>query len=209
MYDSAWPLLRAVVDLASLLTAFAVAGAIVPLGLSAPWALFVVVTTVVAFGMSNLYAPRPQLSIEHELRRIVTVLALVSLGVAAIAILVSDQVRIGDATVIIWLVASALIGAGRVALYGAQRTTAARIGGRPALMIGAGQVGHLAAARRLDDDWSLGLTPIGFLDKEPLGARARRPAAPRARRQLGPRGGRARHERPDGRVRVLDRAATP
>ena len=162
-----WPVMRAGLDLVSLTTALAIAAAVVPPGLTAPWASLALVGTTVAFGAGNLYAPRPQLAIAHELRRAVTVLAIVSLAVAALAIVVSRPEGIGDATVVHWLAASALIASGRLALYGAQRATAAKTGGSPTLIVGAGEVGH-RMARRIDEDWSLGLMPVGFLDKEPL-----------------------------------------
>jgi len=162
-----WPVLRAGLDLVSLTTALAIAAAVVPPGLTAPWALVALVGTITAFGAGNLYAPRPRLAIAHELRRAVTLLALVSLAVAALAIVVSRPQGIGDAAVIHWLAASTLVASGRLALYGGQRATAARTGGSPTLIVGAGEVGH-RMARRIDEDWSLGLTPIGFLDKEPL-----------------------------------------
>ena len=165
--DHPWPVLRAGVDLVSLITALAVSGVVVPFGLTSPWAPLMVVLSMVAFGAGNLYAPRPQLAIGHELRRAVTLVALVSLAVAAPAILLSDQVGIGDASVVNWLVASTLIVVGRLSLYGAQRATTARAGGSPTLIVGAGEIGH-RMARRLEEDRSLGLAPVGFLDKEPL-----------------------------------------
>ncbi len=113
---------------------------------------------------------------------------------------------VGDASVVTWLVASALVVTARLALHGAQRATATRAGGRPTLIVGAGEVGH-RIARRLDDDRSLGLTPIGFLDKEPLGsastATSRCPSSARAGTSSEIV---ARHGVQHGRVRVLDRA---
>src|SRR5688572_1113436 len=167
--DQPWPVLRAGIDLVSLITALAITGAVVPFGLTSPWAPLMVVLSLVAFGAGNLYAPRPQLAIGLELRRAVTLVALVSLAVAAPAILATDQLGIGDGSVVNWLVASTLIVTGRLALYGAQRATTARLGGSPTLIVGAGEIGHRMATR-LDEDRSLGLTPIGFLDKEPLRA---------------------------------------
>jgi exopolysaccharide biosynthesis polyprenyl glycosylphosphotransferase len=167
--DQPWPVLRAGIDLVSLITALAITGAVVPFGLTSPWAPLMVVLSLVAFGAGNLYAPRPQLAIGLELRRAVTLVALVSLAIAAPAILATDQVGIGDGSVVNWLVASTLIVTGRLALYGAQRATTARLGGSPTLIVGAGEIGHRMATR-LDEDRSLGLTPIGFLDKEPLRA---------------------------------------
>src|SRR4051794_11145899 len=163
----AGPSLRAGIDLVSLITALAVAGAVVPLGLTARWASLIMVMTFIAFSAGNLYAPRAQLSIEHELRRAVTVLAMVSLAVASLAILALQRERIGDASVVLWLVASTLVVSGRLTLYRVQRAATARNGGSPTLIVGAGEVGQ-RMARRLDEDWSLGLTPVGFLDKEPL-----------------------------------------
>jgi exopolysaccharide biosynthesis polyprenyl glycosylphosphotransferase len=162
-----WPVLRSGIDLVSVITSLAIAGALVPVDLTTFWTSLTAMATIVAFGMANLYAPRSQLAVGEEIRRAVTVLAFVTLAVGALGILVTDRPRIGDVSVIHWLTASVLVASGRLALYGAQRATTSRAGGSRTLIIGAGEVGR-RIAQRLDEDWALGLSPIGFLDKEPL-----------------------------------------
>ena len=70
------------------------------------------------------------------------------------------------------LVAGGLVTAGRAALFAGERFArrSGRTGSRT-LIVGAGKVGMLTASRLLGDP-SLGMRPIGFLDKEPLGQTA-------------------------------------
>jgi exopolysaccharide biosynthesis polyprenyl glycosylphosphotransferase len=82
---------------------------------------------------------------------------------------VNGRHGVADAVAVTWLIASPLAGAGRLALFQAWRKAHERSQdtGR-ALIVGAGQVGHLTA-KRLVENRRLGLVPVGFLDKEPLG----------------------------------------
>jgi exopolysaccharide biosynthesis polyprenyl glycosylphosphotransferase len=67
-----------------------------------------------------------------------------------------------------WLFATALVGAGRTALFQADARSRRRgETGWPTLIVGAGEVGRLTAKRLLEQP-EHGLRPVGFLDKEPL-----------------------------------------
>ena len=68
----------------------------------------------------------------------------------------------------IWALSIVGVGGPRIALAGAHRMARNRgLIQRPALIIGAGEVG-LRVARRLQQDCSYGLSPIGFLDANPM-----------------------------------------
>lgn len=79
----------------------------------------------------------------------------------------SDKLEPGALTHI-WALSIIGVGGPRIALVGAQRYARARgVIGRPALIVGAGEVG-LKVARRLQEDAGYGLRPVGFLDAFPL-----------------------------------------
>jgi exopolysaccharide biosynthesis polyprenyl glycosylphosphotransferase len=132
------------------------------------WHAVTIALTVAAFAAAGAYQPRLRLALGDELRRVVTASALVALAAGALAMLTTSGTGAGDVAVVQWLVASALVSTGRVALYGAQRLgrTRSDFGGRT-LIIGAGEVGSLTATRLLAEP-QLGLRPVGFLDKDPL-----------------------------------------
>ena len=91
-----------------------------------------------------------------------------AISLLALAAVVGGSASDVDQTLRLWLFATVYVGAGRVALNWSHRR--ARIAGeglRPTLIVGAGRVGRLAAARLLDKP-EVGLKPIGFLDKDPL-----------------------------------------
>jgi exopolysaccharide biosynthesis polyprenyl glycosylphosphotransferase len=165
--DVLWPAGRAVTDLLSLLTAAGVSGVAQPSALGTSWGTAVIVLTLVAYTAAGLYLPRERLQVADELRRAVVVTAFVILGIAALALATGGRSGMGDAAVVHWLLASAMVCTARVAAYGAQRATRLRSGGRPTLIVGAGEIGHRTAQRLLNDRM-LGLRPIGFLDKEPM-----------------------------------------
>lgn len=69
----------------------------------------------------------------------------------------------------LWALSIVAVGVLRVSLVVAQRLARTRGWiGRPALIVGAGEVG-MKVARRLQEDAAYGLRPVGFLDAEPLG----------------------------------------
>jgi exopolysaccharide biosynthesis polyprenyl glycosylphosphotransferase len=107
-----------------------------------------------------------------ELLHVLSVLALVMMGLAAAELAWGEQ-EIGSTAIRFWLLAATMTATGRVVVNGAHATArrGSATAARNTLIVGAGRVGHLAA-RRLLDDPALGLRPIGFLDREPLAAQS-------------------------------------
>ena len=167
--EGARPVARLLVDVLSLIIAGGVSGSDDAVVLGAwEWVLIAVAVGVLA--AAGAYRPRRSLRLDEELRRVVVGLGLACIAVAAAAMLGGGRSGLGDAVTVLWLAASAIAGAGRLALYAGERATAGR--GTPqgrTLIVGAGHVGRLTA-RRLLARPQLGLRPVGFLDKEPLDA---------------------------------------
>ena len=116
----------------------------------------------------GLYGTSFGLRTIDDLRRVAGATGFAALVLLALAAVFGGSASDVDQTLRLWLFATAYVGAGRVALNWSQRR--ARVAGeglRPTLIVGAGRVGRLAAARLLDKP-EVGLKPIGFLDKDPL-----------------------------------------
>jgi exopolysaccharide biosynthesis polyprenyl glycosylphosphotransferase len=116
----------------------------------------------------GMYKPRLRLELLDDLRGLVGVTSLAAMIVLSIRVLLTDAAV--DAAEILrpWAFATAYIAAGRAALNWSQLATR-REGEslKPTLIVGAGRIGRLTAARLLQRP-EYGLQPIGFLDKEPL-----------------------------------------
>ena len=168
-----WTAARLGTDVTALMLAVAVTGVAGADGLGLLWTLAIVSFCLLALTSSGEYVPRPRLHIAEELRSAfsVTVLTFIA-GAGAVLLLDPSRSGSGDAAIINCLVAGALVSVGRAGVFAAQRIARRRsqAGGRT-LIVGAGKVGMLTASRLLGDP-SLGLRPIGFLDKEPLGQTA-------------------------------------
>ena len=175
--ESAWTIARAISDTMMLLTAALLTGVAANQAVGAGWYMLSVLATLIALASAGAYVPRMRLDLGRELTRVFSASALAMISVGALALVMSHRTAAGDAVVIHWLVAAALLGTGRVAVHQAQRIARRPAGaGLPTLIVGAGVVGH-TVAKRLIDDAGAGLVPIGFLDKEPmlsLDERARR-----------------------------------
>jgi exopolysaccharide biosynthesis polyprenyl glycosylphosphotransferase len=116
----------------------------------------------------GMYKPRLRLELLDDLRGLVAITSLAAMVVLSMRVLLTDAAV--DAAEILrpWAFATAYIAAGRAALNWSQLATR-REGEslKPTLIVGAGRVGRLTAARLLQRP-EFGLQPIGFLDKEPL-----------------------------------------
>src|SRR5947209_7302218 len=115
--------------------------------------------------MPKLSALKP--STETAAVAVVPGAAVVSLGVAAVWLL-SGEPGGADGVVQTGLVATGALALSRGGLALAQGALRRHRGpARPTLIVGAGVVGRLTAERLLASP-TLGLRPVGFLDKEPL-----------------------------------------
>jgi exopolysaccharide biosynthesis polyprenyl glycosylphosphotransferase len=168
----AWALARFSLDSAMLLTA-AVAAAFgsSAAGLPAPSLWWTVVFGLLALGIlasRGMYGARLHYELLEELRSVVIATSLAGMVVLSARELIGPPTDLSAQVIRTWAFATAYVAAGRVALHWS-RTQSYRHGEsvRPTLIIGAGKVGRLAAARLLQHP-ELGLSPVGFLDKDPL-----------------------------------------
>jgi exopolysaccharide biosynthesis polyprenyl glycosylphosphotransferase len=142
-------------------------GSSVPV-MSLPWLLCFACLVLALSWVRGMYKPRLRLELVDDLRGLVAVTSLAAMVVLSMRVLLTDAAV--DAAEILrpWAFATAYIAAGRAALNWSQ--LAARREGeslKPTLIVGAGRIGRLTAARLLQSP-EYGLQPIGFLDKEPL-----------------------------------------
>jgi exopolysaccharide biosynthesis polyprenyl glycosylphosphotransferase len=158
---------RLSIDAGSLFCAALIVQASASVQMRLPMLVLASVAIIVGYAAAGLYA-QGALRPRQELTQILSISALAVMALAGIELALGRQ-DIGDTAVRFWLLAATMTGAGRVAINGAHtllRRSAGQGQGNT-LIVGAGRVGHLAA-KRLQDDPSLGMRPIGFLDKDPL-----------------------------------------
>jgi exopolysaccharide biosynthesis polyprenyl glycosylphosphotransferase len=164
---SGWNILRLAADLVLLCSAVVIAlGGVQVSAVSAP--LLALPPIVISlFYLRGLYRSRLRTLV---LDGVVPVISGVSVGAMAVAMLglfINQQAPPQYAFLRAWLYALVAVGAGRVALAGAQRVARAhRLVGKPVLIMGAGIVG-VQVARRLEAHPEYGLAPVGFLDEDP------------------------------------------
>ena len=127
------------------------------------WAVIFSMVTVACLAACGMYRVRPTTDLLELCRAIFTATTLTLAVVVALRVFVTDSNVVARETASAWLVSTLLIMAARLALT--LRTRHAR---HATLIVGAGQVGR-RIARRLLERPTLGLKPVGFLDKEPLG----------------------------------------
>jgi exopolysaccharide biosynthesis polyprenyl glycosylphosphotransferase len=158
------------VDAASLLLATVAANAWSTHPLRDGVAVLAALGCIISYAATGCYRPRGVLPTRSEAWTLLTIPAVVAMS-AAFLELATGHTGAGDAAVRFWLLGATLVGTGRIGIAGAEALT--RRGAAPSasatLIVGAGRVGHLVAARLLSEP-KLGLQPIGFLDKDPLSA---------------------------------------
>ena len=134
------------------------------------WLVAVPVLVFATLALVDLSAQRLRALAWDEAQRVVKVCCVATMAVALVALVAgAGAERVQDA-VEQGLIAAGLLAASRVVLAGTQSAFRRRHGpSRRTLIIGAGRVGRLTAARLVAEP-TLGLLPIGFLDKEPMAA---------------------------------------
>jgi exopolysaccharide biosynthesis polyprenyl glycosylphosphotransferase len=167
--EAAFALSRVTVDVAALACAAIIVAAWDGRSFR-PWLTAVVIlVTLLGYAGAGVYTVYLRPRLIADVRQLLTVSAGVTMFAAALVLAFGHQ-GAGDAAVRFWLLNATFVVAGRASIGGLEqllRRSGARRHGAT-LVVGAGRVGHLAAQRLLADP-SLGLRPIGFLDKEPLG----------------------------------------
>jgi exopolysaccharide biosynthesis polyprenyl glycosylphosphotransferase len=166
--DVLWSVTRVFTDTVMLNVATFVTGAAGLMSLSAGWRILATVLTVCALAAAGTYAPRMRLDLPRELTRALAATSLALMGFGALALVFGHQAEAGNAAVVHWFAVAALVSGGRVGIHHVQRAVRSRVQqGAATVIVGAGVVGH-TIAKRLMDEPGLGLTPVGFLDKDPF-----------------------------------------
>ena len=159
-----WAVGRTLSDVLALtIAALAVAGS--QAGLAAGWHAAAGLVTLVALAAGGACVSPLRLSPSAELRRVLVSSAVAATSMGAAVLVLTERSGAGDAIVVQWAAATALVSAGRLA-FRALGQLRPETAGRT-LIVGAGRVGHLTAKRMLENH-TLGMTPVGFLDKDPL-----------------------------------------
>jgi exopolysaccharide biosynthesis polyprenyl glycosylphosphotransferase len=132
------------------------------------WTFVFAALVVGLLATKGMYRPPIDLRMLDAIRSIVSAAAIAAALTIALRAVFTDASAVAEETIEPWLLSTASVLAGRVWLISSERR-ARRKGeaGQRALIVGAGNVGRLVAKRLLEHP-EVGLTPIGFLDKEPL-----------------------------------------
>ena len=123
---------------------------------------------VALFALQGMYSPPWRLDALDCIRVVVSQTALAAILMMALRVLVTNDTYVAAQTVRHWIPAALLLALGRVVVL-LWESRARRYGdaSRPTLVVGAGKVGRLAAARLLAEP-ELGQRPVAFLDDDPL-----------------------------------------
>jgi exopolysaccharide biosynthesis polyprenyl glycosylphosphotransferase len=134
-----------------------------------PWLIVAPLLILFLLAVRGMYRPRLFLRTLDDLRAMLTTTSLAAMLVLSVRLLIVDYPWTAAQTARLWVFAAVFLVAGRMTLAWVElqaRRRGERL--RPTLLIGAGWIGRLTAAR-LRDHPEFGLRPVGFLDKEPLG----------------------------------------
>ncbi|MGH3005477.1 MAG: exopolysaccharide biosynthesis polyprenyl glycosylphosphotransferase [Gaiellaceae bacterium] len=123
---------------------------------------------VFLLAIRGMYRPRLFMRTLDDLRAVTTTTALAAMIVLSLRVVLTDHTWTAAQTARLWAFAAVYLVAGRAILAWSELQARRRGEAlQPTLLIGAGRIGRLTAARLLDHP-EFGLRPIGFLDKEPL-----------------------------------------
>jgi exopolysaccharide biosynthesis polyprenyl glycosylphosphotransferase len=116
----------------------------------------------------GMYARRLRLRLLDDVRGLVSATAIAAMALISTRMFLGHDAEVASETVYLWLLATGLLATGRTVLVrGEARARRRGEAGQPTLIVGAGRMAHVTAARLMAEP-ELGLTPIGFLDAEPL-----------------------------------------
>jgi exopolysaccharide biosynthesis polyprenyl glycosylphosphotransferase len=132
------------------------------------WSLGFSLVVVGLFALQGMYSPPWRLDALDCLRVVISQTALAAILVMAARVVLTNDTYVAAQTVRHWVPATLLVAMGRVAvLLWESRARRQGNASRPTLVVGAGKVGRLAAARLLAEP-ELGQRPVAFLDDAPL-----------------------------------------
>jgi exopolysaccharide biosynthesis polyprenyl glycosylphosphotransferase len=132
------------------------------------WSAGFSLAVVGLFALQRMYSPPWRLDALDCIRVVVSQTALAAILMMALRVLVTNDTYVAAQTVRHWIPAAVLLALGRVVvLWWESRARRYGDASRPTLVVGAGKVGRLAAARLLAEP-ELGQRPVAFLDDDPL-----------------------------------------
>jgi len=132
------------------------------------WSLSFSLAILGLFAFHGLYSAPMRLDVLDVLRPVISQTALAATLVMAARVIATNDTWVAAETVRHWVPALLLLAAGRViVLWWESRARRHGDASRRTLVVGAGRVGRLAAAR-LRAQPELGLRPIAFLDDSPM-----------------------------------------
>jgi exopolysaccharide biosynthesis polyprenyl glycosylphosphotransferase len=131
------------------------------------WLLLPAPLTLLLLGAWGVYRPRMTSSFLEDARGVIAATAVAAMLVTFLRVLTTDDPTAASQAVRFWLFAGTYLLAARAGVRLSEVRAAARGAfGRPTLIVGAGQIGHLLA-NRLIADQSIDLVPVGFVDDDP------------------------------------------
>ena len=132
------------------------------------WTFVFAALVIGLLATKGMYRPPIDLRMLDAIRSIVSAVAIAAALTIALRAAFTDASAIADEMIEPWLVSTAFVLVGRSWLISSERRARRKgAAGQRALIVGAGNVGRVVAKRLLEHP-EVGLTPIGFLDKEPL-----------------------------------------
>jgi exopolysaccharide biosynthesis polyprenyl glycosylphosphotransferase len=132
------------------------------------WSVGFSLVVVGLFALQGMYSPPWRLDALDCLRSVVSQTALAAILVMAARVVATNDTYVAAQTVRHWLPAALLLAMGRVVvMWWESRARRHGDASLPTLVVGAGKVGRLAAARLLAEP-ELGHRPVAFMDDDPL-----------------------------------------
>jgi exopolysaccharide biosynthesis polyprenyl glycosylphosphotransferase len=132
------------------------------------WGAAYTLLTLLILEGRGFYGFRIHATLLDTVARIFAATSIAAMTLTFVRALVTNDAALTQQTLRLWAFALVFLGAGRAGVT-IDRRRALRRGeiGFNTLIVGAGAVGHLIA-QRLRERPELGLTPVGFLDKDPM-----------------------------------------
>jgi exopolysaccharide biosynthesis polyprenyl glycosylphosphotransferase len=123
--------------------------------------------TLVLLGSRGAYRPRIAPNFLEDVRTIIATTAVAAMTVSFFKVLAENDINAGSQAVRVWLFICVYVIAARGGIRLEEKQYHRFNVGRPTLIIGAGEIGHLLGRRMLESR-ELGLRPVGFADDRPL-----------------------------------------